>query len=97
MLLSRDTPVTPYTHPPVSTVFHYDLPQVPPQSAAICRSPPQSTTICHFYQILPSLLNSTEFRQNQDNAWYSTVNLATKLMIYTPSSLFFTFFPYATS
>ena len=97
VFLSRDTPVTPCTHPPVSTVFHYDLLQVLLQSAAICRSPPQSAIICRFCQILPSLLNSAEFRQNQDNARYSTVNLATKLTIYTPSSLFFTFFPYTMS
>ena len=49
--LSQDTPVTPCTHPPISTVFHHDSPQVPPVSTAICHN-------------LPSPPNSTKFRLN---------------------------------
>src|SRR6266705_5257482 len=97
-LVSRDTSVTPYIHatyfPPVSTTichkFHRNLLQVPPQSAT------SSTAICRNLPSLPNSAKSAEFRPNRDNAWYSTVNLATKLTIYTSSSLFFTFFPYIT-
>src|SRR6266704_3064892 len=74
------------------------------QSTAIChkfhRNLPQSAVSAKFCHNLPFLLNSaksTEFRPNRDNAQYSTVNLVTKLTIYTSSSLFFTFFPYITS
>src|SRR6266705_2973362 len=88
----------------LSTCLHHNLPQVPPQSTAIChkfhRNLPQSAVFAKFCHNLPFLLNSVksiEFRPNRDNAQYSTVNLATKLTIYTSSSLFFTFFPYATS
>ena len=83
-VLSQDTSVTPYIH---ATYFHL----FPPQSAT------SSTAICHNLPSLPNSAKSAEFRPNQDNARYSTVNPATKLTIYTSSSLFFIFFPYATS
>src|SRR6266581_9198719 len=107
-VLSQDTSITPYTHatyfPPVSTIichkFHHNL----LQSTTIChkfhRNLPQSAVsakFCHNLPFLPNSAKSAEFRPNQDNTRYSTVNLATKLTIYTSSSLFFTFFPYTTS
>src|SRR6266702_2860805 len=93
-VLSQDTSVTPYIHathfPPVSTTichkFHCNL----PQSTV-------SAKFCHNLLFLPNSAKSAKFYPNQDNVQYSTVNLATKLTIYTPSSLFFTFFPYTTS
>src|SRR6266568_3372225 len=93
-VLSQDTSMTPYIHatyfPPVSTTICHKFHRNLPQSAV-------SAKFCHNLPFLPNSAKSIEFRPNRDNAQYSTVNLATKLMIYTSSSLFFTFFPYATS
>ena len=106
--MSRDTSVTPYTHATyfllVSTTICYKFHRNLLQSTAICykfhRNLPQSAVsakFCYNLPFLPNSVKSAEFHPNRDNARYSTVNLATKLMIYTPSSLFFTFFPYAMS
>src|SRR6266571_9172703 len=106
--MSRDTSVTPYTHatyfPPASTTICHKFHRNLPQSTAIChkfhRNLPQSAVFakfCHNLPFLPNFAKSAEFRLNRDNARYSTVNLATKLMIYTSSFLFFTFFPYIMS
>src|SRR6266581_8615022 len=93
-VLSQDTSVTPYIHathfPPVSTTICHKFHRNLPQSAVFAK-------FCHNLPFLPNSAKSTEFCPNRDNVWYSTVNLATKLMIYTFSSLFFTFFLYATS
>ena len=110
--MSQNTPVTPYTHLPVST----DL--------AIrdrlwdCRNLRQSTAICYilltcfycnicniynvcdFYWILPSLLNSVKFCQDYNLKPilpHIYVNWVTKLIIYTLSSCFFISFFYVTS
>jgi len=68
-----------------------------PQSMAICRSPRQSAAFCH---ILPSPPNSAKFchdRCPNPILLRARINQATKLTIYTLSSRFLTFFPYATS
>src|SRR6266568_3183737 len=57
-VLSQNTPVTPCTHLPVSTIFHHNPPQVPPQFAAICRNLSQSAISAKFCQVRRILLNS---------------------------------------
>src|SRR6266700_3154713 len=86
----RDTLHIRHLFPPVSTAICHKFHRNLPQSAVFAK-------FCHNLLFLPNSAKSAEFRPNRDNAQYSTVNLATKLMIYTSSSLFFTFFPYATS
>ena len=76
--MSRDTPVTPYTRPPVSTDLAIR------DRSRDCRNLQQSTAICHilptyfccnicdirnvhdFCRILPSLPNSAKFCQDYD-------------------------------
>ena len=56
--------------------------------------------VCDFYQILPSLLNSTKFCQDYNLKPilpYIYINWATKLIIYTLFSRFLISFPYAMS
>ena len=110
--MSRDTPVTPYTRPPVFTDSAIR------DRSRDCHNLRQSTAICHilptrfyrnicdirnvrdFYRILPSLPNSAKFCQDYDPKPIlpcARVNRATKLMIYTPSSRFLISFPYAMS
>src|SRR6266702_3776697 len=93
-VLSQDTSITPYIHATyfllVFTTICYKFHRNLPQSAV-------SAKFCYNLPFLSNSAKSTKFRPNRDNAQYSTINLATKLMIYTSSSLFFTFFPYATS
>ena len=99
--MSRDTPVTPYTRPPVSTDSatrdrSRDCRNLR-QSTAIYGNLPYSAMSCH---ILPSLPNSAKFCQDHDPKPIlprARVNRATKSMIYTPSSRFLISFPYATS
>ena len=107
-----DTPVTLYTHPPVST----DL--ATRDWSRDCRNLQQFTAICYilptcfycnicnirnvhdFCRILLSLLNSAKFCQDHDPKPilpHICVNWATKLMIYTPSSRFLISFLYAMS
>jgi hypothetical protein len=99
--MSRDTSVTPYTRPPVSTdVTRRDRPRdgnlmaICRQSTAIWR---QSAAFCH---ILPSPPNPAKFCQDRypnPILLRARVDQATKLTIYTLSSRLLTFFPYATS
>ena len=110
--MSRDTPVTPYTRPPVSTDSAIrDRPRD-------CRNLRQSTAICHilptcfyrnicdirnvhnFCRTLPSLLNSAKFCQDYDLKPIlpcARVNWAIKSIIYTLFSRFLISFPYVTS
>ena len=94
-LLSRDTSVTPYTRPPVSTdSATRDRPRDCRnlrQSTAICRSPPYSATFC---RILPSSARTTT------RSLFCPVHVLTKqpsqrYIPFSPCSL--TFSPYATS
>ena len=55
--MSRDTPVTPYTRPPVFTDSAIR------DRSRDCRNLQQSTAICH---ILPSLPNSAKFCQDHN-------------------------------
>ena len=108
----RDTFVTPYTHPPVSTD------SVIRDRLRDCRNLRQSTAICHilptcfycsicdirnvrnFCWILLSLPNSAKFCQDYNPKPIlpcTRVNWATKLIIYTLSSCFLISFLYAMS
>jgi len=95
--MSRDTSVTPYTRPPVPTCFHlFPLTQQ--------EETDRETTIWRqsaaFYHILPSPPNPAKFCQDRylnPILLRVYINQATKLMIYTLSSRFLTFSPYAMS
>ena len=110
--MSQDTPVTPYTCPPVSTDLAIR------DRSRDCRNLRQSTAICHilptcfycniydirnvrdFYQILPSLLNSAKFCQDYNLKPilpHICVNWVIKSIIYTLSSYFLISFLYVMS
>ena len=110
--MSRDTPITPYTRPPVSTNLAIR------DRIRDCRNLQQSTAICHillicfyyniydihnvcnFCWILLSLPNSTKFCQDYDLKSilpHIRVNWVIKSIIYTLSSCFLISFPYIMS
>ena len=103
--MSRDTPVTPYTRPPISTDSTTrdrlrDCRNVR-QFAVFHHIPPHSTKFCQVYQILPSsnriLLSSarTTTRSLFYPVYILTKQLSQRYIPFSPYSL--TFSPYVTS
>ena len=105
----QDTPITPYTRPPVSTDLAirdwlYDYHNLR-QFTAICYILPCSAIFCLPISTTISVISamsitSTEFYQDYNLKPilpYIYINQATKLIIYTLSSHFLISFPYITS